>query len=497
MRHIISISDFTKKEIDEIVKGASRMIKHAKEKIVPPQAKTKKKPKVSLLFLEPSTRTLGSFEEAARILGWPTKIISGKEGTSLMKKESLANTVRMMAIQGTDILILRTKEEGTARFAAEILEKSGFEKISVINAGDGANQHPTQTFLDRLTILKELGRLKDFIFGFVGDLKYSRTVHSLLSSFSLEDNVKFKFVSCPETKLPQKYKRNLDYVESDSLEDLKDCDIIYVTRIQEERFTDPLELERVRGKFKITKEVLEGFKKSVKIMHPLPYVDEISPEIRLDKRVIIDKQAWYGIPTRIYLLLWANKKRFEKGEKESLPKIEKEILVDMEIEKYLAKRKKEEKYFRPIRNGVVLDHLPVGTGDKIKKCLIFAKVLKENSVIHLIENVPSRKMKIKDVLILENAFLTEDLYGLIRVIAPQVTFNVLKDGRFKKIKVKLPEKILSFNSLLSCPNKLCITNLDPEAKPKFQIIKAENEKFILKCEYCEREFEREEIIKTI
>jgi aspartate carbamoyltransferase regulatory subunit len=106
-------------------------------------------------------------------------------------------------------------------------------------------------------------------------------------------------------------------------------------------------------------------------------------------------------------------------------------------------------------------------------------------------------MKIKDVLILENAFLMEDLYGLIRVIAPQVTFNVLKDGRFKKIKVKLPEKILSFNSLLSCPNKLCITNLDPEAKPKFQIIKVENEKFILKCEYCEREFEREEIIKTI
>jgi len=497
MRHIISISDFTKKEIDEIVKGASRMIKYAKNKVTPPQAKLKKKPKVTLLFLEPSTRTLGSFEEAARILNWPTKIISGKEGTSLMKKESLANTVRMMAIQGTDILILRTKEEGTVRFSAEILEKSGFENISVINAGDGANQHPTQTFLDRLTILKELKRLKNFTFGFVGDLKYSRTVHSLLSSFSPEDNVKFKFISCPETRLPQKYKRNLNYIESDSLDELKDCDIVYVTRIQEERFTDPLELERVRGKFKITKEDLESLKKNIKIMHPLPYVDEISPEIRLDKRVIIDKQAWYGIPTRMYLLLWANKKRFEKVKKETLPKIEKEVLVDMEIDQYLAKRKKEEKYFRPIRNGIVLDHLPVGTGDKVKKCLIFSKILKENSVVHLIENVPSKKMKIKDVLILENAFLTDELYGLIRVIAPQVTFNVLKEGKFQKIKVKLPEKIVSSNSLPSCPNKLCITNLDPEAKSKFQLIKVEKENFILKCEYCEREFEREEIIKTI
>ncbi len=496
MRHIISISDFTKKEIDEIVKGASKMINYAKRKISPPEAKLKKKPKVTLLFLEPSTRTLGSFEESARILNWPTKTISGKEGTSLMKKESLANTVRMMAVQGTDILILRTKEEGTARFAAEILEKSGFEKISVINAGDGANQHPTQTFLDRLTILKELGRLRDFTFGFVGDLKYSRTVHSLLSSFSPQDNVKFKFVSCPETRLPQKYKRNLNYIESDSLDDLKDCDIVYVTRIQEERFTDPLELERVRGKFKITKEVLDSLKKDVKIMHPLPYVDEISPEIRLDKRVIIDKQAWYGIPTRMYLLLWANKKRVEKVKKELSQKIKKNILVDMEIDKYLAQRKKEEKYFRPIRNGVVLDHLSVGTGDKIKKCLISAKVLKENSVIHLIENVPSKKMKIKDVLILENAFLTEELYGLIRVISPQVTFNVLKEGRFQKIKVELPEKITSSNSF-SCPNKVCITNLDPEAKSKFQIIKVEKENFLLKCEYCEREFEREEIIKTI
>lgn len=499
MKHIISINDFKKEEIDEIVNGSAKMIPYLNKKIVPPADILKNKPKVCLLFLEPSTRTLGSYEEAARLLGWPIRIISGPETTSLMKKESLANTVRMLATQGTEILVIRSKEEGMARFAAEILEKSGFNNVSVQNAGDGANQHPSQTFLDRLTILQTLGRLKNFILGFVGDLKYSRTVHSLISSFTPEDNVQFKLVSCPETRLPERYKRGLNIVESEFLDVLKNCDLVYVTRIQEERFSDSLELERVKGRYKINKEVLDNWKKEVKIMHPMPYVDEISAEIRSDPRVIIDKQAWYGIPTRMNLLLWSNKHRFEKTPIQKEPELKKEIIEEADIEQYLASRKKEEKYFRPIRNGMVLDHLSSGSGEKIKKCLQKSKIFKQNSVIHLIERVPSQKLGMKDVLVLENVFIPDNLFGLIKIIAPEVTFNLLKDNRIRKFKVTLPEEIFGINSLPRCPNNLCITNYDPEAETKFKILKfnRDEKKILLRCHYCEREFTREEIVKTI
>lgn len=499
MKHIISINDFEKGEIDRIIKEVREMIPYAKKKIRPPAAISKSKPKVCLLFLEPSTRTLGSYEEAARILGWPVRIISGPEATSLMKKESFANTVRMFVTQDAEILVIRSKEEGAARFAAEILEKSGFNNVSVQNAGDGANQHPSQTFLDLLTILQTLGRLKEFVFGFLGDLKYSRTVHSLLSSFTPKDKIEFKLVSCPETRLPSQYKRNLNISESESLDHLKDCDIVYVTRIQEERFTDPMELKKVKGRYRITKDILDSWKKEVKIMHPMPYVDEISPEIRSDQRVIIDKQAWYGIPTRMYLLLWSNQHRFEETRVLKTQELKKEIIKEAKIDEYLANRKKEEKYFRPIRNGTFLDHLYSGTGDKIKKYLKASRIFTQNSVIHSIEGVPSRKLGIKDVLILENVFIPEYLFGLISFISPKVTFNILKEGRMRKIKVGVPEEIFGVNSLLHCPNNLCITNNDPEAETKFKIFKfSENEKeFLVRCNYCEREFSREEIIKTI
>jgi len=499
MKHIISISDFKKEEIDRIVEGGREMIPYAQKKITPPAAMVKDKPKVCLLFLEPSTRTLGSYEEAARLLEWPTRIVAGPETTSLIKKESFANTVRMFATQGAAILVIRSKEEGAARFAAEILEKSGFNNVSIQNGGDGANQHPSQTFLDRLTIFQTLGRLKNFTFGFLGDLKYSRTVHSLLSSFTPEDKIQFKLVSCPEIRLPLRYKRNLNISESESLDRLKDCDVVYATRIQEERFSDPTELKRVKGRYRITKDILDSWKQEVKIMHPMPYVDEISPEIRSDSRVIIDKQAWYGIPTRMSLLLWSNQHRFIEAPVSKTPELKKEIIREAEIDEYLAGQKKEEKYFRPIRNGTVLDHLYLGTGDKIKKCLRASKIFGQNSVVHSIEGVPSQKLGIKDILILENVFIPEYLFGLISFIAPQVTFNVLKDNRIRKIKVGIPEEIFGVNFLLRCPNNLCITNYDPEAETKFKILKfSENEKeFPLRCNYCEREFSREEIIKTI
>ncbi len=496
MKHITSIDALGREEVDKIVKGAREMIPYAKQRSTPDQAKIEKKPKVCLLFLEPSTRTLGSYEEAARLLGWPTRIISGPESTSLAKKESFANTARMLAIQGAQIIVIRSREEGVSTFIAEVLERAGFSQISIQNAGDGAHEHPSQTLLDRLTILETLGRLKNFTFGFLGDLKYSRTVHSLLKTFAPEDNVRFKLVSCPETRLPEEYKRGLNVFESQSVEDLKDCDIVYVTRIQEERYSDPVELKRVKGRYRITLDILERWKKDVKIMHPLPYVDEISPEIRFDRRLILDKQSWYGIPTRMYLLLWSQRNRFEKTVLSGFPEVEKKIIKEVNINEYLAGRKKGERYFRPLRNGTVLDHLESGTAEKIERYLKTERVFREDSVIHSIENVPSQKLKRKDVLILENVFLPDRTLALISFIAPQTTFNIVRDNRIRKMKVEPPKEVYSQTSFLRCPNSHCVVNHDPEARPRFKILKKEG-KEIVRCNYCEREFSREEVLRTI
>ena len=499
MKHITSIDALGRKEVDKIVEGARKMIPYARKRSTPPQAKLEKEPKVCLLFSEPSTRTLGSYEEAVRLMGWPFRIISGAESTSLAKKESLANTARMLAIQGAQIIVVRSKEEGVSTFIAEVLEKAGFSQVSIQNAGDGAHEHPSQTLLDRLTILETLGRLKNFTFGFLGDLKYSRTVHSLLKTFTPGDNVRFRLVSCPETRLPDEYKRELDISESESVDDLKDCDIVYVTRIQEERYSDPVELKRVKGRYRLTSEILEKWKKDVKVMHPLPYVDEISPEIRFDRRLIFDKQSWYGIPMRMHLLLWSQEHRFEKAVPSGFPEVEKKIVKEVNINEYLASRRKGERYFRPLRNGTVLDHLDIGTADKIQRYLKTERIFGEDAVVHSIENVPSQKLKRKDVLILENVFLPDRALALISFVAPRATFNIIKDNRIRKMKVEIPKEIYGQTSFFRCPNNHCIVNHDPEANPRFMILKKDKDEksIVLRCSYCEREFSREEVLRTI
>ena len=487
MKHILSIADLSKSEMDEIIDVTQKvMVPIAKRRQKEGKVPKINEAKVTLLFLEPSTRTMGSYSEAIRLLGWEKEIFY-PEASSLKKKESFGNTIRMLAVQGAHIIVIRTGKEGAPRFAAEILEKEGYP-TAVHNAGDGTNQHPTQTLLDRLTIKEVLGRLNNFTFGAVGDLKYGRTIHSLISSFSPEDGIRVKLVSAPETRLPNRFKKDLDIEESDSMEILEDCDIIYVTRIQEERILDPQERESLKGKFRITKEVLDSFKKDVKIMHPLPYVDEISPEVRRDPRVIVDKQAWYGIPTRMYLLQVSNQERFTKINFPEKSVIEEKVIKDVSLSEYLKRKEKKkiERYFRPISYGTVIDHLPVFSSDKIKKILKLKKNI-FGGVIHTIEGVSSSKMGIKDVMVLENIFLSpEDIAG-VSLIAPQATYNVIKDGRLRKLKF-----ISRFvKGIGKCPNKLCITHYEEESEPKFEVGDT------IRCVYCEREFTREEILATI
>ncbi|MDD5071962.1 MAG: aspartate carbamoyltransferase regulatory subunit [Patescibacteria group bacterium] len=493
MRHVISITDFTREEIfDEVLPGCQAQIAVAKKRQAGKRAwPQKKNRKATFLFLEPSTRTKGSYGEAARLLGWSWNEIIGIEATSLTKKESLANTARMLAGQGAGVLVIRAKIEGAQKFIAEILEKEGYP-ISIQNGGDGTNQHPTQTFLDLLTISEKLGRLSNFKIGFFGDLKYGRTVHSLICALAHCQDVSLTLASDPETTLPDHYKKFFSRAEEgDDLGLLSDCDIIYGSRLQEERFLgDQVALERARSRFRLTDHILKQFKNSVLIMHPMPFVNEFAVDIRRDPRLIVDEQAWFGVPTRMYLLQTGYENRGKiTALSAKAQSNNRRILKNIALTEYLSERERRKgrhQFFRPITDeGVVIDHIPKGLGLIIREYLL-GQGLISGGVRHLIEEVPSISYGFKDVLVLPGSSISDEAMGAISSLAPQVTFNCIRDGEFRKIKINTPGIIRGIGA---CPNPNCITNHDPEADVKF--INQNNGS--LTCWYCEKEFRLKEI----
>jgi len=490
MKHFISINDLTPKEIFETILPGTEVMVEAAKKLQQGQQRIIFHPwqKATLFFGEPSTRTLGSYEEAARLLGWERMIINGEEATSLAKKESLANTARMLAGQGADVLVIRNKIEGAPKFIAEILDQENYP-ISVQNGGDGTNQHPTQTFLDLLTIKLELGRTEDFKIGLFGDLKYGRTVHSLLCALAHRKNISARLASIPETALPDQYKDLFsDITEGDSLQVLEGCDIIYGTRLQKERAElDPIAFKRVEERFRMTKEILESLG-SVIVMHPLPYVTEFAPGIIHDERLAIFRQAWNGIPTRMFLLNhgYRNKHAHDSPEDGTTGLIK--IIQEITLSEYLKKRggrKRDDQYFLPVRSGTVIDHIAEGMGGKIKSFLT-AKGVLSGGVKHIIEDVPSSKHGFKDVLVLEMIFLEKKIIEAVAAISPGVTINEMREGVFRKMQVQPPAIVAGIGH---CPNKNCITNHDPEADSKFR-----QKGGVISCFYCEKQFTRKEIL---
>ncbi len=485
-KNFISINDFSREQIfDEILEGCDQRVDFVnmrKPNIRRPDVK------VVFAFFEPSTRTLGSYYEASRLLGFDSDSIVGAEATSLMKKESFANTARMFALYNADIIVMRTKIEGAQRFISEILEEEGYN-ISVQNGGDGTNQHPTQTFLDLLTIKRNLGRMDNIKIGFFGDLKYGRTVHSLTTALSMRENISVVLASDPETALQEQYKRKFTNIEEgDSLELLNDCDVIYGSRLQEERFAgDPIALQRARGRFKITRKILNSFKKGVIVMHPLPYTVEITPEVRRDKRMVIDMQAGLGVPTRVCLLDDGyNCRCLKTVQSKESGKLK--LIKQISLEKYLQERKKSQKvyqYFVPINNGTVIDHIPNGLGSKIGGFI--SDLLGKNCVKHFIYDIKSRKFGHKDTIVLEGGFLTKEQMLAVCSLSLSITMNVIQEGTFAKLRIDSPASI---SEIGRCPNENCITNHDPEAKSKF-IPEGEG----IKCCYCEKNFSAMEVLK--
>jgi len=296
-KDIISIKDFSKEEINYILKFAEKML---------PYAKGSKNKKVldgsilSSLFFEPSTRTKLSFDSAMNRLGGRVIGFSDPSGTSQKKGESLADTIRM-ADSYSDAIVIRHPHEGAARLAAE------FANAPVINAGDGAGRHPTQCLLDLFTIKTEKKKIKNNKIILLGDLKYGRTVHSLAYALSLY-GADLTFVSPKSLKMPNEVTNECKELGADpkytsNLEKaIKDADVLYVTRIQRERFPDAEEYNQVVGTYKINNSLLKNCKKNLIIMHPLPRVTEIHHEVDSTKHAVYFKQAFNGVPVRMALL---------------------------------------------------------------------------------------------------------------------------------------------------------------------------------------------------
>ncbi len=298
-KDIISIRDLDKSDIELILDETEKIDKELREKERLNYLEGKV---VALLFFEPSTRTRLSFDTAAKRMGAETIGFSSATGTSVEKGENLADTIRTVQ-NYADIIVIRHKLEGAARFAAEISEKP------VINAGDGGNQHPTQTLLDLYTIKYFKGRISGLKIGFVGDLKHARTVRSLFYGVSMF-GVKTYLISPeelrmnPETIEEVQERFKVEVCECKNLEEvLPELDVLYVVRIQKERFLDPMEYEKVRRAYKITKEIIEEYaKEDLIILHPLPRVDEVEYDVDDLKQAKYFKQVYFGVPVRAALL---------------------------------------------------------------------------------------------------------------------------------------------------------------------------------------------------
>lgn len=290
MKDFISIRDLTKEEILEVLEVA-------KELCEAPEPELAKGKIVGSLFFEPSTRTRLSFTSAAYRLGANVLGFDSPDATSLKKGESLRDTIKMVEAY-SDVIVMRHYIEGAAKFAAEISEHP------VINAGDGANEHPSQTLLDLFTIKKELGKIENIKIAFVGDLKYGRTVHSLTKALEMF-GAEFYFVAPDSIQIPKYITQELDekgmkyHICSEYEEILKEIDVLYMTRIQRERFDDIEEYNKVSGVYKISRESILGkCQEHMIILHPLPRVDEINIDLDDTKHALYFKQAANGVPTR-------------------------------------------------------------------------------------------------------------------------------------------------------------------------------------------------------
>lgn len=292
-RSLVSINDYSKEEIIKILELAETFEQEPRRDIL-------KKKVIASLFFEPSTRTRLSFESAVQQLGGSVIGFASADTSSVRKGESLKDTILTVS-NYSDLIVMRHPVDGSARYASEV------SPVPIINAGDGANQHPTQCLLDLYSIRKTQGTLENLDVTFVGDLKYGRTVHSLVIALC-QFNTRFHLVSPVELKLPSAVKRyikeaKLQYEQYIDLHDvIPQSDVIYMTRIQRERFPDPIEFEKVKNAYNLHNAMLSHSRDNVRVLHPLPRVNEISVDMDNNPKAYYFEQARNGVYVRQALL---------------------------------------------------------------------------------------------------------------------------------------------------------------------------------------------------
>ncbi|HEX9025613.1 MAG TPA: aspartate carbamoyltransferase [Clostridium sp.] len=298
IRHLIEPMDFKIEELDEIFNLAHQIMTHPEKFSHICDGKI-----LATLFYEPSTRTRLSFEAAMMRLGGKILGFSEPSSTSISKGETLSDTIKMVSIY-SDIITMRHPKEGAAKVA------SIYSNVPIINAGDGGHQHPTQTLADLLTITSLKNGLNNHTIGICGDLKFGRTVHSLIKAMSRYKNNKFVLISPKELAVPQYIreeileKNNIEYAEVEKLEDvIEDLDILYMTRVQKERFFNEEEYLRLKDSYILDKCKMDMAKNDMIVMHPLPRVNEIAYEVDEDNRASYFKQAEYGMYVRMALMI--------------------------------------------------------------------------------------------------------------------------------------------------------------------------------------------------
>lgn len=404
------------------------------------------------VFFEDSTRTRLSFYRAASTLGMSVLSFNVADGTSIKKGETLADTIRMLEANEANIFVLRHPLDGAAQWIADVLD------FPVINAGDGTHEHPTQALLDLYSIRETQQTLEDLNIGLVGDLRYGRTIHSLILALLPFSQQKIYFVSPPQLELPKQYQdllqsKNVLFECVRKIEDIiNEVDILYMTRIQKERFPDIAEYEAVRNSYSLRVSNLSNVKKNLRILHPLPrnkQALEIETAVDQTPYAYYFQQAKNGLRIRrtLFGLLHGalgNGRTYHKGD------ISREVPHFNEIKRRNIKRKEEGYLAYEVKYGTIIDHIPAGRGVEILSHLS----LPPRVCYAIGGRLPSGKLGQKDVVKLFDYHLTTDQMARIALIAPIATVNLVDSKGLRKGKVNLPYEI---RDLVDCKNPKCIS----------------------------------------
>lgn len=485
MKDVISMRNLLREDVDSLITTALDL-KQRKDGCERFRGK-----KLASLFYENSTRTRESFEQAAVNLGMSIVGFSGTEGTSVKKGETIADTIRMYSGYGADMFVMRHNLDGAPQAAADVLN------VPVINGGDGCNGHPTQTMLDLMTIKEAHGTIDGLKIAMVGDLRYGRTVHSLLQAAELYEFepwlVAPENVAMPSWRVDDFRKAtSRDVVfTNDLMEVIKNVDVLYMTRIQRERFPEgpegQTEYKKISGKYRLMAEMLKSAKSGLIVLHPLPrYKYDCEIDVDVDKTLYAKYfvEAENGLYMRQTLLAQSLEAGFNERKKTDLDN--RNLWIDQEIK---DNPKPPHNFLYRITNGTLIDHIEAGKGRAVTRVL----GLNEYSATPLIvaRNLRSERYGKKDVVGVQDKELSDDELNKLGLVSSGATVNIIRDGRVvRKGKVNLPHTL---ENVIQCPNSGCISAPEHYEHVPARFYVEEREPLMVRCHYCEKPLGREEI----